>query len=177
MRREVGLRGEVEEGRDGGAEDVSVEDSRAEAQAGKGEGEVCCGGLVGGCVWKGVRGGGDVPATVLLPTPPLAEETAMTLDTALMLRFCGRPRWNRGIEPVLGRPWVAGVSLRCCEMSLRGELTRGFSWQKALDTWNRRTVVGFMMGFEWPYGALYCVVEHVLISLALISKSCRFAAH
>ena len=44
-------------------------------------------------------------ATVDLPTPPLAEDTAITLATDLMRRFWGRPRWKRGMEPVLGRPW------------------------------------------------------------------------
>lgn len=46
-------------------------------------------------------------AIVDLPTPPLAEETAMTFFTSLMLRCCGRPRCMRGIcggAPERGRP-------------------------------------------------------------------------
>ena len=35
-------------------------------------------------------------AMVDLPTPPLAEETAITLRTSRMGRFSGRPRWRRG---------------------------------------------------------------------------------
>ena len=38
-------------------------------------------------------------AMVLLPTPPLAEETAMMCETPLMGRFWGRPRWKRGMVP------------------------------------------------------------------------------
>lgn len=47
--------------------------------------------------------------TVLLPTPPLALDTAMTLATSFMLRRSGRPRCIRGMEPVRGRPW-SGVN-------------------------------------------------------------------
>ena len=46
------------------------------------------------------------------PTPPFAEDTAITLRTSHMWRFSGRPRCRRGSEggaPVRGRP---------CEMSV-----------------------------------------------------------
>ena len=36
-------------------------------------------------------------ASVDLPTPPLALETAMMWETFGMRRFCGSPRWARGI--------------------------------------------------------------------------------
>jgi hypothetical protein len=48
----------------------------------------------------GVGGG---PATVLLPTPPLALATAMTFWTLGMGRLGGRPRVKLGIVPVRGR--------------------------------------------------------------------------
>ena len=53
----------------------------------------------------------DRPATVLFPTPPFADETAMTFLTSLIARFCGRPRWKRGIVPDFGRPWDVLVLL------------------------------------------------------------------
>ena len=49
-------------------------------------------------------------AIVLLPTPPLALLTAMTLVTLAIGRFWGRPRFMRaarlGGVPDRGRPWV-----------------------------------------------------------------------
>lgn len=36
----------------------------------------------------------SVPAIVLFPTPPFAEETAITVRTSLIRRFSGRPRWR-----------------------------------------------------------------------------------
>lgn len=49
-------------------------------------------------------------AMVDLPTPPLADETAMILRTEGRGRLVGRPRWARGswggaLEPERGRPW------------------------------------------------------------------------
>lgn len=52
----------------------------------------------------------DLPATVLFPTPPFADDTATTLATSLIFRLSGRPRWNRGMDPVRGRPCF-GISL------------------------------------------------------------------
>ena len=49
-----------------------------------------------------------IPAIVDLPTPPFAEETAITFRTSRMLRLSGRPRWRRGNcggLPDLGSPW------------------------------------------------------------------------
>ena len=49
-----------------------------------------------------------MPAMVLFPTPPLADETAMIFFTSLMLRFCGSPRCMRGIcggAPERGSPY------------------------------------------------------------------------
>lgn len=45
---------------------------------------------------------GEVPAMVLLPTPPLALATAMTFETSRILCFGGRPLVRFGIVPVLG---------------------------------------------------------------------------
>jgi hypothetical protein len=44
-----------------------------------------------------------VPAMVLLPTPPFALATAMTLETSRILCFGGRPRLRLGMDPVRGR--------------------------------------------------------------------------
>lgn len=47
------------------------------------------------------------PAIVDFPTPPFAEETAITFRTSRMLRRSGRPRCRRGNGgglPDLGRP-------------------------------------------------------------------------
>lgn len=47
------------------------------------------------------------PAIVDLPTPPFAEDTAITFRTSRMLRLSGRPRCRRGScggAPDLGRP-------------------------------------------------------------------------
>lgn len=52
------------------------------------------------------RGARDEPATVLLPTPPLADETAMTLSTPAMRRRCGRFGQLGGV-PERGKPWRA----------------------------------------------------------------------
>ena len=37
-----------------------------------------------------------LPAMVDLPTPPFAEDTAITFRTSFTLLFSGRPRWRRG---------------------------------------------------------------------------------
>lgn len=47
--------------------------------------------------------GQRVPATVLFPTPPLADETAMTLSTPAILRLWGRFAHVGGV-PERGRP-------------------------------------------------------------------------
>lgn len=41
---------------------------------------------------------------VLLPTPPLALATAMTLETSLIRCFGGNPRVRFGMLPLDGRP-------------------------------------------------------------------------
>jgi hypothetical protein len=48
----------------------------------------------------------QVPAMVDLPTPPLAEETAITFFTSLMRLRSGNPRCIRGIVPARGNPFV-----------------------------------------------------------------------
>ena len=44
------------------------------------------------------------PAIVDLPTPPLAEDTAITFLTSLIARLSGSPRCMRGMLPVRGNP-------------------------------------------------------------------------
>lgn len=55
-------------------------------------------------------------AIVDLPTPPLAEDTAITLDTLRMARFSGNPRARLGISgrivlPERGRPFILSYSI------------------------------------------------------------------
>ena len=37
-----------------------------------------------------------LPAIVDFPTPPFADDIAITFRTSCMLRFSGKPRWRRG---------------------------------------------------------------------------------
>lgn len=67
-------------------------------------------------------------ATVLFPTPPFAEDTAMTLSTPVILRFCGFFGQCGGV-PARGKP-------------------KGFSWAKAPTIRNRRLAVGLMVAKE-----------------------------
>lgn len=51
------------------------------------------------------KSSGDVPATVLLPTPPLPLATTTTFLTCEIRRFAGRPRVGRGGgAPDRGKP-------------------------------------------------------------------------
>jgi hypothetical protein len=54
---------------------------------------------------------------VLLPTPPFALATAMTLETSRILCFGGRARVKLGMDPVRGRA--------CNEYSLCSEVPAG----------------------------------------------------
>lgn len=45
-----------------------------------------------------------VPESVDLPTPPFADETAITFFTSFIFRRSGNPRCMRGILPVRGSP-------------------------------------------------------------------------
>jgi hypothetical protein len=47
------------------------------------------------------------PAIVDLPTPPLAEDTAITFVTFLICRLSGSPLCIRGMVPVLGNPYLS----------------------------------------------------------------------
>lgn len=58
------------------------------------------------------------PATVLLPTPPLAEETAMTFSTPVIFRCTGFLGQFGGV-PDLGSPWR--ISAHVYYFFLRGE--------------------------------------------------------
>lgn len=64
-------------------------------------------------------------ASVDLPTPPLALETAIVCETLRILRFWGRPRWSRGRGG--GGPFV----VRDEGGGERGRPS-GFSWLKTL---------------------------------------------
>jgi hypothetical protein len=58
-----------------------------------------------------------VPAIVLLPTPPFADDTATTFFTSFMLLLCGSPRCIRGNcggAPERGRPWMTISLLLDC---------------------------------------------------------------
>jgi hypothetical protein len=70
----------------------------------------------------------SIPAMVLFPTPPFADETAITFFTSLMLLFWGNPRCIRGIcggAPERGRPCARRQPLRLTVLS--HQHTRGFS--------------------------------------------------
>jgi hypothetical protein len=45
------------------------------------------------------------PAIVDFPTPPLAEDTAITFFTSLIARRSGRPLCMRGMLPARGSPY------------------------------------------------------------------------
>lgn len=87
----------------------------------------------------------DGPDIVDFPTPPLADETAITLSTFAILRFSGSPfcrRGNWGIEPARGRPyaalWLASARIlrdggKCC--------TKGFSCCRHLALEKRRLCI------------------------------------
>lgn len=47
----------------------------------------------------------SIPDIVDFPTPPFADETAMTFLTSFILLLSGRPRCMRGMLPVRGKPW------------------------------------------------------------------------
>lgn len=81
-----------------------------------------------------------VPAMVLFPTPPFADETAMTFFTSFMLRFCGSPRCMRGIcggAPERGRP----CEHACQPLSLVGKFQNTPKDSHAADTATSRTIV------------------------------------
>lgn len=50
----------------------------------------------------------QIPATVLLPTPPLADDTAMTFSTPVILRRTGRLPQVGGV-PDRGRPYHLNI--------------------------------------------------------------------
>jgi hypothetical protein len=80
-----------------------------------------------------------LPAIVLLPTPPLALETAITFLTFLILVFSGKPlcmRGNCGGAPARGSPYnLQSVLIKAFGWTL---LTRGFSCLNILDVENGR---------------------------------------
>ena len=96
-----------------------------------------------------------------LPTPPLADETAITLRTERMLRFSGRPRWRRGSEgavavPERGRPCGVGLGYYISGVEKgRGKEreggTSGFSWLRALEAvLKRRFFIIVLSCCEFP---------------------------
>lgn len=81
----------------------------------------------------------NIPAIVLFPTPPFADETAITFFTSFMLRLCGSPRCMRGIwggAPERGSPLrEVSNSASYCHQHIR---TRGFSCCKQRKVENNR---------------------------------------
>jgi hypothetical protein len=74
----------------------------------------------------------NVPAIVLFPTPPFAEETAMIFLTSFMLFFCGSPRCMRGSwggAPERGRPYREVFQPLTFEAA-SSKHTRGFSCRR-----------------------------------------------
>jgi hypothetical protein len=48
----------------------------------------------------------QIPEIVDFPTPPLADDTAITFFTSVMRLLFGSPRCIRGIVPVRGKPFL-----------------------------------------------------------------------
>lgn len=132
--------GEVQQGWDGGAEDVCVEDAAAETASSECQGEVDCAWyLEHNFRWIERE---SVPARVDFPTPPLAEETAITFWTSLMLRRSGKPRCMRGTVPVRGKPCkLRSARLNDVHVAIL-QLTKGFSCCMRRNVENSR---GFML--------------------------------
>jgi hypothetical protein len=102
--RQSRLAGKIKECWYGWPKDISVEYASLVASTREAEGEVYCNAPQYGPMPLTVFG---VPAIVLLPTPPFADETATTFFTSFMDLFCGNPRCIRGIcggAPERGSP-------------------------------------------------------------------------
>ena len=74
---------------------------------------------------------------VLLPTPPLALATAMTLDTSLMRCFGGNPRVRLGIVPVKGSPAHRDLET----LMLTGRWCPKATSRRTLSLWQRMPVI------------------------------------
>jgi len=85
---------------------------------------------------------------VLLPTPPLALATAMTLDTSLMHCFGGNPRVRLGIVPVKGSPAYTGLETL---MSEGRRLQPPGAGCKELSPWQRTPVIIHLTALETRY--------------------------
>jgi hypothetical protein len=87
---------------------------------------------------------GNVPAIVLFPTPPFADDTAIIFLTSFIPFFCGSPRCMRGScggAPERGRPCDKVVQ-PLQSGSACGKPTRGFSCRRHRSVENNR---GFNM--------------------------------
>ena len=81
----------------------------------------------------------DIPERVDFPTPPFADDTAITCPTSFILRRWGKPRCiraNCGGEPERGKP-LAQVSKQGPRRT-QFMLTSGFSCCRCLNIENRR---------------------------------------
>ena len=92
-------------------------------------------------------------ATVDFPTPPLADETAITFFTSRILRFSGNPR-RRGSEggvPERGRPYIVIVNGQPRPEELWGIPTNGFSCCKARNVEKkfRRIMLHYLSCWTW----------------------------
>jgi hypothetical protein len=77
------------------------------------------------------------------PTPPFADDTAITFFTSFIFRLSGNPRCIRGIVPVRGNPF-SKLDKQKTDYRV-AELTNGFSCCKQRSVENNR---GFMFFFE-----------------------------
>lgn len=97
------------------------------------------------------------------PTPPLAEETAITFFTSLMRRRSGSPRCIRGIVPARGNPFFT-QSIVCQEaVPQLAPHTKGFSCCKALNVENNR---GFMIMNFWPLSFLRRKLRYMSLAMS-----------
>jgi hypothetical protein len=88
-------------------------------------------------------------AIVLLPTPPFALLTAMTLVTLAIGRFSGRPRFIRAAKlggvPDRGKPWYALAAIQEINHTVFTVAQSSVGWVRSL-----LGALSLTNGFSWP---------------------------
>jgi len=89
---------------------------------------------------------------VLLPTPPLALATAMTLDTSLMRCFSGNPRVRLGIVPLKGSPVYTDLETLMLNRTVAGcQKAPPGDGRKELFPWQRIPMIVHLTALEARY--------------------------
>ena len=94
-----------------------------------------------------------MPEIVDFPTPPLADETAMTFFTPGMLLFCGNPlciRGSCGGAPERGSPLVEN-QINQLDGGTFSKLTRGFSCCKQRNVEKKRGLIATSSDIPWHW--------------------------